>query len=768
METRPLKTDITLPRRFNPTFHSVSEFDMKQQLGEGATSTVYLAIHKRTGKKYAIKQIIINEISPKDYENIEKELDLHRELKNPYIVEMFDFFKENGIVNIVMEYVCNGNVFKFLNSYNPLSDYHIGRIWAQTALGIEYLHDKGILMRDIKPENLVLDEDYNLKLCDFGWATRLSDTEYKKLKGGTFVYMSPETLKGEEQDKASDIWSLGVLLFELLHNREPYTGADSCEEQLYFLNVQRVVYKKNVTLALSDLISEMLNKDWRLRPSIKDILKRPFTKPHLEEIRINKRMKLPEIDMSDKKKYQFDPNFKPYVISNGDALPLPPGAKVTTKKNGIVTTKVIETQDEIADTNQESNGTGNGEQIKTLKKLIDNNIAVSQKEHENNNQSKFERMKINQTSAEAVEYNPNNQQMNNNVNRVDNYPVSFNSKSIPDETLANGLLSKAEFGQLKSVNNFANQIQNDNQVASNYKTPTVQSNYKTAIDLTREAPSYTSRQNIKSSNNMTFQSRTGRVETSSSQAGPVPMMNKHVSVSNNKIKEITENKITPSSNNFTRVVQPNTVTIASTSQTSNVRKIHHQKNKSYDPRSYYDQTNNPINEYALQSNQTSTTHTNGNNGINPTVQRKIQVSTNEIRTVQNTPQSSQMISHNRSKSRNRVIKLADYTNRANINVTSNTNGLNRGMTKNRSYNDLKAYHARLDEIKRETNNNSYKNKQKQQVPRLNYTQSGNSTTRVVNKTGMNSNWSSNNTKSHGLKKNASVRKIQLNNYYRNY
>ena len=289
MEDRPVKSDIILPRRPNPTFNSINEFDVKDPIGEGATSVVYIGIHRRSGKKFAIKKVIIADISPKDYENIEKELEIHRELKCPYIVELIDYFKENGCVYMVMEYVPNGNVFKFLTTYNPLSDYHVGRIWTQTALAIEYLHNREILMRDIKPENLVLDINYNVKLCDFGWATRLSDTEYKKLKGGTFVYMAPETLRGEEQHKASDIWSLGVLLFELLHNREPYTGAESCKTQLYYQQVQRVVFKKDLTRDLSDLIHSMLEKDWTKRPSMKEIMSGPFVKPYLEDIRLNKK-----------------------------------------------------------------------------------------------------------------------------------------------------------------------------------------------------------------------------------------------------------------------------------------------------------------------------------------------------------------------------------------------------------------------------------------------------------------------------------------------
>lgn len=275
------KSDIVIPSRPNPMFQGIKDFTLDKELGEGALAKVYLATHRSSRKQYAIKKVIISTLSKGDFENVEKEIEIHMGLDCPHIIKMYDFFKENGVVYLVLELAKNGNLFKYLTNKFPLEAEDVGKLWTQTVLAIDYLHDRQIIMRDLKPENLLLDENLNVKLCDFGWASKLSDTEYKKLQGGTFIYMSPETLKGENQDKYSDVWSLGILLFELHHNREPFSVGDSCDEQLYFLKVQRIVFKKGFDRNLSDIIYKLLKMKHQKRPTIKQILKDPYVLPFL-------------------------------------------------------------------------------------------------------------------------------------------------------------------------------------------------------------------------------------------------------------------------------------------------------------------------------------------------------------------------------------------------------------------------------------------------------------------------------------------------------
>jgi len=87
-------------------------------------------------------------------------------------------------------------------------------MFLETCLAIKHIHENNYIHRDLKPENLLLDKDLTLKLCDFGWCTHLDDHAYRKICGGTYEYMAPETIKGEIQNFEVDIWAIGVLLFE--------------------------------------------------------------------------------------------------------------------------------------------------------------------------------------------------------------------------------------------------------------------------------------------------------------------------------------------------------------------------------------------------------------------------------------------------------------------------------------------------------------------------------------------------------------------------
>lgn len=304
------KTDVVLCRRPRPQFHSVSEFELGADLGEGALATVRLATHRASGKKFALKIIKLDELGESDLLNIEKELEIHSKIDCPFIIKMHDFFKEGRMLYMVLEYASRGNMFKFLTKNHPLSeDLVLTRLWTQTVLAIQYLHNKNIIMRDLKPENILLNENLNVKLCDFGWATHLSDTEYKKLQGGTFVYMSPETLKGEEQGKFSDVWSLGILIFELMHNREPYSIGDTYDEQMYFIEVQRVVFAKCTSRTLSDLIYKLLKKDHTKRPTVHQILSDPYIQPFVEKAKAGVGHPLPNADQ-----YKKTSNIKPKAL----------------------------------------------------------------------------------------------------------------------------------------------------------------------------------------------------------------------------------------------------------------------------------------------------------------------------------------------------------------------------------------------------------------------------------------------------------------------
>ena len=108
-------------------------------------------------------------------------------------------------------------MFDFIDCNNGLPESLALRFFYQTAVTISQLHSLGIAHRDVKPENLLLDSRFNVKLTDFGWATHLSNDESLWTPSGTFAYMSPEMVVGVQHSSKTDIWSLGVLLVELLN-----------------------------------------------------------------------------------------------------------------------------------------------------------------------------------------------------------------------------------------------------------------------------------------------------------------------------------------------------------------------------------------------------------------------------------------------------------------------------------------------------------------------------------------------------------------------
>ena len=267
---------FTLPGRTAKMFHSINEFDLIREIGVGGLSKVYEARHKHSNNTYAIKIVDFNKIATSDRENVEKEIRAHKIMEHKNIIRLYDFFMERSTVYLVMEYCKGGNLFFYMISHSKLTDSETKKFFKQTCDAVYYMHQKGYINRDIKPENLLLDSYNNIKLCDFGWAAHINDEPFRRLRAGTISYMSPESLNSMTQGTSTDIWSLGVLLYELYNNREPYIGI-SCAEQLKKIRSNVLVfYNKAMPQAAKELIQAMLSYDAIKRPSIAEICKSSF------------------------------------------------------------------------------------------------------------------------------------------------------------------------------------------------------------------------------------------------------------------------------------------------------------------------------------------------------------------------------------------------------------------------------------------------------------------------------------------------------------
>ena len=271
---------IQVPPRHNPKYDSICQFSVIKQIGEGGFSTVYLAMDRRTQVKYAIKRITLARLTPRDYENVEKEILIHSQLSHGNVIDLVDYFVERGFVYLIMEYCPKGNLFFYLREKKELTENEIRKIIRQTAEGLKYIHSKGFIIRDLKPENILLDNNLNVKICDFGWAADLSDHKYCSVRAGTFIYMSPESLVHRPQNEKSDIWCLGVLLYELFFNMEPFNGKTSEEQMELIISKSLDFSERRASKDIKQLINEILVFEPHKRPSLDAILNSKFLKPN--------------------------------------------------------------------------------------------------------------------------------------------------------------------------------------------------------------------------------------------------------------------------------------------------------------------------------------------------------------------------------------------------------------------------------------------------------------------------------------------------------
>jgi serine/threonine protein kinase len=217
---------------------TISHYKIVEKLGEGGMGEVYLAQDTKLKRQVAIK--FLPEHLTKDKENVvrfEREAEAAAALNHPNIVTIHDVIEENGHLCIVMEYVEGKSLRDVINESSqsrrqadqPTGAFPIPNyidIITQISEGLSKAHQAGIVHRDIKPENIIIDHDARVKILDFGLAKLKGVSKLTKDNStvGTMHYMSPEQLRGEQVDQRSDIWSLGVVFYEMVSGNVPFKG----------------------------------------------------------------------------------------------------------------------------------------------------------------------------------------------------------------------------------------------------------------------------------------------------------------------------------------------------------------------------------------------------------------------------------------------------------------------------------------------------------------------------------------------------------------
>ncbi|XP_077286708.1 serine/threonine-protein kinase hippo [Arctopsyche grandis] len=195
-------------------------FDIICKLGEGSYGSVYKALHKESGQVLAIKQVPVDT----DLQEIIKEISIMQQCDSPYVVKYYGSYFKNTDLWIVMEYCGAGSVLDIMRlRKKTLSEDEIATILCDTLKGLEYLHLRRKIHRDIKAGNILLNSEGHAKLADFGVAGQLTDTMAKRNTViGTPFWMAPELIQEIGYDCVADIWSLGITAIEMAEGKPPY------------------------------------------------------------------------------------------------------------------------------------------------------------------------------------------------------------------------------------------------------------------------------------------------------------------------------------------------------------------------------------------------------------------------------------------------------------------------------------------------------------------------------------------------------------------
>ena len=252
-------------------------YNVIKQLGCGSTCVVVLVEDQISHLKYSAKVIARKNIEERNLSNsVMNEIKILKSLNHPHIIkvkEVIDFKndEEEEYFIIIMEYCCNGDLLTYAMNKRFRDEQQKKKILQGFLEAIQYLHSRGISHGDIKSENVLLDDHFNPKLCDFGFS-RTNTIAGDESKNGTLYYASPELFrKGRFDTLKSDIWAIGITLYSLSELQFPFKDGDQNYIIKQILNCNLSI-RAGIDSKLRQLVERCTMKNPELRPTIEDIL----------------------------------------------------------------------------------------------------------------------------------------------------------------------------------------------------------------------------------------------------------------------------------------------------------------------------------------------------------------------------------------------------------------------------------------------------------------------------------------------------------------
>jgi serine/threonine protein kinase len=259
---------------------SLKDYTIDKLLGQGAFGKVYKVSSKKNKQVYALKVIMKEEVKKYKLEKqMQNEVKIMYSLDHRNVVKLYDHFEDDESIYLIIEFAEEGQLMDKIKKGAKLSEQTIAQYLRDLVNALDYIHRQSppIIHRDIKPENLLITAKNKIKLADFGWSN-YHDEQTRNTYCGTPEYLAPEMITGKGHNEKLDIWTVGVLLFELLTGRTPFVPKTNNKDRGEFEKLLqhsiingKVLYPADYPTLAKDLTSKLLKPKPNDRISIEDI-----------------------------------------------------------------------------------------------------------------------------------------------------------------------------------------------------------------------------------------------------------------------------------------------------------------------------------------------------------------------------------------------------------------------------------------------------------------------------------------------------------------